>query len=71
MHSQARRDRRTDMTTKPADVSHRDRLEREVERERQQRQMNDDAKAGLGPLDGVRTKDARENAGSANLKRPH
>jgi hypothetical protein len=57
------------MTTKPADAAHRDRLEREVERERQQRLLNDEARTGLGPLDGFRAKDARENTITANLKR--
>lgn len=59
------------MTTKPADSASRDRLEREVERERQQRLQNDDLRTGLGSPDGYRIKDARENANAANLKRTH
>ena len=44
-------------------------VERELERERQERSRIDEAKAGLSVQDDFRTKDARENPGAANLKR--
>lgn len=45
------------------------RVAREVERERHERELNDEMRAGLAPLDDWRTKDARENAAAANLRR--
>jgi len=46
------------------------RVERELERERNERSRNDDERAGLAAMDEFRTKDARENMGLVNLKRP-
>ena len=46
------------------------RLDREVERERHERSLNDDARAGLALDDEFRMKDARENMNSSNLRRP-
>jgi hypothetical protein len=46
------------------------RIEREVERERHERELNDELRAGLAPADDLRTKDAREHAGAVGLKRP-
>lgn len=45
------------------------RLEREVARERHERELQDEAKAGLGMPDDFRTKDARERADTSTLKR--
>ncbi|MFC5511233.1 hypothetical protein ACFPOU_08850 [Massilia jejuensis] len=45
------------------------RVDREVARERQERTHNDDTRAGLAPDDEFRTKDARENMNSSNLRR--
>lgn len=45
------------------------RLNREVQRERDERHRNDDAKSGSGADDEFRTKDARENASSGDLHR--
>jgi hypothetical protein len=45
------------------------RLEREVERERQERQQHDEQRAGLAADAEFRLKDARENMVSGNLKR--
>jgi len=48
------------------------RLEREIEREREQRHKNDEARAGIVDND-ERLKDARDSASSGHLKRsrPH
>jgi hypothetical protein len=46
------------------------RVEREVEREMNERVRNDEARTGLGVMDELRVKDARENAGAANVRRP-
>jgi hypothetical protein len=46
------------------------RLERELERERNQRLKNDDEKSGIGTEDEFRTKDARDNLSSGLLHRP-
>jgi hypothetical protein len=46
------------------------RVEREVEREMHERVRNDEARTGLSVMDELRVKDARENAGAANLRRP-
>jgi hypothetical protein len=46
------------------------RLEREVERERHERELHDEMRAGLAVTDDLRIKDARENADGCNLKRP-
>ena len=45
------------------------RVDREVERERHERTLNDDARAGLAPDDEFRMKDARESMNSSNLRR--
>jgi hypothetical protein len=46
------------------------RVEREVEREMSERARNDETRTGLSVMDELRVKDARENAGAANLRRP-
>lgn len=46
-----------------------ERLEREVERERHERELHDEERAGLATDDEFRLKDARENFGSAFLRR--
>lgn len=56
------------MKTTP-DVTLRERLEREVERERQERVLHDEARAGLAVDDEFRSKDARENMGSVKIRR--
>lgn len=45
------------------------RLERELERERDERHKHDDAKSGIGNEEEFRAKDARENGSSGNLHR--
>ncbi|UVW30230.1 hypothetical protein [Massilia sp. H6] len=45
------------------------RIEREVARERHERELQDDAKAGLATPDDFRTKDARERDDTSALKR--
>lgn len=45
------------------------RVEREVERERHERVLNDEARAGLSVSEELRLKDARENASAANVRR--
>lgn len=47
------------------------RIEREVEREREQRLKNDDTRAGNVSDDDLRCKDARESASSGRLNRHH
>lgn len=56
------------MKTMP-DVPLRERLEREVERERHERVLHDEARAGLAVDDEFRSKDARENMGSVKIRR--
>jgi len=46
------------------------RVDREVERERHERTLNDDARAGLAVDEEFRLKDARESTNSTNLRRP-
>jgi len=46
------------------------RLEREVERERHERALHDEERAGLQAEDEFRLKDAREHTGTVNLRRP-
>jgi len=46
------------------------RVDREVARERHERTLNDDARAGLAQGDEFRMKDARESMNSSNLRRP-
>ena len=45
------------------------RVEREVARERHERELQDDAKAGLATHDEFRNKDARERDDTSTLKR--
>jgi hypothetical protein len=45
------------------------RVDREVERERHERTLNDDARAGLALDDEFRMKDARESMNSSSLRR--
>lgn len=45
------------------------RVAREVERERNERHLNDEARAGLAVDDEFRLKDARESMNSTNLRR--
>lgn len=58
------------MTTRLPKVSQNARVEREVERERNERSRNDEQRAGLAVDEDFRIKDARENKGLLNLKRP-
>jgi len=58
------------MTTRFPRVSQNARVERELERERQERSRNDEQRAGLARDEEFRVKDARENMGLVNLKRP-
>lgn len=58
------------MTSKLADLEANLRVAREVERERHERALHDEQRAGLALDEEFRLKDARENFGSANLKRP-
>jgi hypothetical protein len=46
-----------------------DRVQREVERERQERLLQDEVRTGNAAVDDLRTKDARESMNSTNLKR--
>ena len=58
------------MTTRLPDASLNTRLAREVERERHERHLHDEQRAGLAPDEDFRNKDARENVGLMNVKRP-
>jgi hypothetical protein len=57
------------MTTRLPKVSQQTRVEREIERERNERARNDEQRAGLAVDEDFRIKDARENMGQVNLKR--
>jgi hypothetical protein len=57
------------MKTSLPNVSLSGRVSREVERERHEKTMIDEARAGLAPGDELRNKDARENASASTLKR--
>lgn len=46
-----------------------ERIAREVERERAERSLHDEARAGVAPLQDFHTKDARQSVDSGNLKR--
>ena len=46
------------------------RVDREVERERHERSLHDEARAGLALDDEFRMKDARESTNSSRLRRP-
>jgi hypothetical protein len=58
------------MTTKLPDLEANLRLTREIERERHERALHDEQRAGLALDEEFRLKDARENFGSAKLRRP-
>ncbi len=51
------------------EVSLKERLERELERERRERLQHDECRAGLAAADEFRSKDARGNSDSVRLKR--
>ena len=57
------------MATRERDDIRRDRIAREIERERHERSLHDEARAGLLPADDLRTKDARERPDTSYLKR--
>jgi hypothetical protein len=58
------------MTTRLPNAPINTRLEREVERERHERMLHDEQRAGLAADAEFRLKDAREQAGAVCLKRP-
>jgi len=58
------------MTNKLLDRDVNLRVAREVERERHERVLHDEQRAGLAVDDEFRLKDPRENLGAAHLKRP-
>lgn len=58
------------MTTKLPDLESNLRLTREIERERHERALHDEQRAGLALDDEFRLKDAREHVGSTRLRRP-
>jgi hypothetical protein len=58
------------MTTRLPNASMNTRIEREVERERHERMLHDEQRAGLAMDEEFRLKDAREQAGAVCLKRP-
>lgn len=45
-------------------------VEREVERERRERELHDELRSGSAPPEDLRTKDAREHTGAVGLRRP-
>jgi len=57
------------MKSKLPDLETTSRLTREVERERHERALHDEQRAGLAVDEEFRLKDARENFGSAKLRR--
>jgi len=58
------------MSTKLPNASTRDRIEREVERERHERHLHDERRAGLAVEEEFRNKDVREQAGVVGQRRP-
>jgi hypothetical protein len=58
------------MTTRLPNASLSTSLEREIERERHERQLHDEQRAGLAVDEEFRLKDARERVDAACLKRP-
>jgi hypothetical protein len=58
------------MTTRLPNASVDTRLERELERERHERMLHDEQRAGLAADEEFRLKDARQQAGAVCLKRP-
>jgi hypothetical protein len=57
------------MKTTTPDVSMNERVRREIERERHERVLHDEQRTRLAD-DEFRLKDARENMGSAKIRRP-
>lgn len=57
------------MTNLELDEIPRGRMDREIARERRERALHDELRAGLAPLDDLRSKDARERADTGALKR--
>jgi hypothetical protein len=57
------------MTTKLPNASLSTSLEREIERERHERLLHDEQRAGLAVDEQFRIKDAREQAGAVSVKR--
>lgn len=57
------------MKTFDMDDVPRGRMDREIARERRERALNDEQRAGLAAPDDLRGKDARERADTSNLKR--
>lgn len=57
-------------TSKPADLDMNRRLAREIERERHERVLHDEQRAGLAVDEEFRLKDARENPEGSSVKRP-
>ena len=58
-------------TSKLADLEMNLRLAREIERERHERVLHDEERAGLALDEEFRLKDARENPEGAGLRRPN
>jgi hypothetical protein len=58
------------MSTRMSDAGLHLRLERELERERHERELHDEQRAGLAADEEFRIKDAREQRGAVCLKRP-
>ncbi len=58
------------MRTRLPNASVNARLERELERERRERMLHDEQRAGLAADEEFRNKDAREQAGAVCVKRP-
>jgi hypothetical protein len=58
------------MTTRLPNAASNGRLERELERERHERMLHDEQRAGLAVDEEFRLKDAREQRGAVSLKRP-
>jgi hypothetical protein len=58
------------MTNKLPDLETDARLKRELERERHERALHDEQRAGLAVDEDFRLKDARENSGSTKRRRP-
>jgi hypothetical protein len=57
------------MTSKLPSTEINDRIAREVERERHERALHDEARARLAGSDDFRTKDARESMNGNNVRR--
>jgi hypothetical protein len=58
------------MSKRMTDAALSQRLEREVGRERHERERHDEQRAGLAADEEFRIKDAREQRGAVSLKRP-